>query len=146
MVLEVRDQPVGPDVGRIPPATLVLPGVPLTLIQPASRRERHQLLRVPRVVRVVRLGTTGGGDTRTVVEVVVPERVHCAAAILERAEQVRVLRLVLAGDQYATPRRRLPRGSNDLGQDMGPAGILQDRKSTRLNSSHVKISYAVFCL
>src|SRR5690606_41516410 len=25
-------------------------------------------------------------------------------------------------------------------------GILLDRKSTRLNSSHVKISYAVFCL
>src|SRR5690606_41279573 len=25
-------------------------------------------------------------------------------------------------------------------------GYLQDRKSTRLNSSHVKISYAVFCL
>src|SRR5690606_40615682 len=24
--------------------------------------------------------------------------------------------------------------------------IIQDRKSTRLNSSHVKISYAVFCL
>src|SRR5690349_13969931 len=27
-----------------------------------------------------------------------------------------------------------------------PAGTLQDRKSTRLNSSHVEISYAVFCL
>src|SRR5690606_40147339 len=26
------------------------------------------------------------------------------------------------------------------------AGALQDRKSTRLNSSHVKNSYAVFCL
>src|SRR5699024_12748432 len=26
------------------------------------------------------------------------------------------------------------------------AGHLQDRKSTRLNSSHVSISYAVFCL
>src|SRR5207302_2272049 len=25
-------------------------------------------------------------------------------------------------------------------------GVLLDRKSTRLNSSHVKISYAVFCL
>src|SRR5690606_39658228 len=25
-------------------------------------------------------------------------------------------------------------------------GVAQDRKSTRLNSSHVKISYAVFCL
>src|SRR5690606_40729175 len=29
------------------------------------------------------------------------------------------------------------------GRRSGPAG---DRKSTRLNSSHVKISYAVFCL
>src|SRR5690606_41969784 len=28
----------------------------------------------------------------------------------------------------------------------GCAGFLEDRKSTRLNSSHVKISYAVFCL
>src|SRR5690554_6525504 len=27
-----------------------------------------------------------------------------------------------------------------------PYGLLQDRKSTRLNSSHVRISYAVFCL
>src|SRR5690606_41486282 len=27
-----------------------------------------------------------------------------------------------------------------------PVSRLQDRKSTRLNSSHVKISYAVFCL
>src|SRR5690606_22415351 len=31
----------------------------------------------------------------------------------------------------------------DAGQPAGPA---EDRKSTRLNSSHVKISYAVFCL
>src|SRR5690606_41479259 len=28
----------------------------------------------------------------------------------------------------------------------GTATVLQNRKSTRLNSSHVKISYAVFCL
>src|SRR5699024_11853459 len=28
----------------------------------------------------------------------------------------------------------------------GRRGYLQDRKSTRLNSSHVSISYAVFCL
>src|SRR5690606_41619579 len=27
-----------------------------------------------------------------------------------------------------------------------PVAVRQDRKSTRLNSSHVKISYAVFCL
>src|SRR5690606_41317945 len=34
---------------------------------------------------------------------------------------------------------------NDLGED-GYALLDLDRKSTRLNSSHVKISYAVFCL
>src|SRR3989442_8484103 len=28
----------------------------------------------------------------------------------------------------------------------GDAGLQVDRKSTRLNSSHVRISYAVFCL
>src|SRR5207302_9213921 len=30
--------------------------------------------------------------------------------------------------------------------DASDGGELADRKSTRLNSSHVKISYAVFCL
>src|SRR5690606_41226185 len=43
--------------------------------------------------------------------------------------------------QGAVPRRR---------HHQAPAGRLlrggEDRKSTRLNSSHVKISYAVFCL
>src|SRR5690349_23729696 len=33
----------------------------------------------------------------------------------------------------------------DLDPDAEPAGTV-DRKSTRLNSSHVEISYAVFCL
>src|SRR3989442_4417224 len=30
--------------------------------------------------------------------------------------------------------------------NVSPDGALGDRKSTRLNSSHVRISYAVFCL
>src|SRR5690606_42079728 len=30
--------------------------------------------------------------------------------------------------------------------DLQTNGTIEDRKSTRLNSSHVKISYAVFCL
>src|SRR5690606_41758010 len=35
----------------------------------------------------------------------------------------------------------------DLHDDgVAAQGVLEDRKSTRLNSSHVKISYAVFCL
>src|SRR3712207_7124098 len=36
----------------------------------------------------------------------------------------------------------LPRGSRVLDAGCGPG----DRKSTRLNSSHANISYAVFCL
>src|SRR3712207_8413613 len=35
-------------------------------------------------------------------------------------------------------------GHLELGQDPGPHAA--DRKSTRLNSSHANISYAVFCL
>src|SRR5437773_2496174 len=33
-----------------------------------------------------------------------------------------------------------------LHRDIKPGNILLDRKSTRLNSSHITISYAVFCL
>src|SRR5438067_9886491 len=51
-------------------------------------------------------------------------------------------------------RRRLQhrphlRRSHPLGRRRhasGRPGVRQDRKSTRLNSSHVSISYAVFCL
>src|SRR5688572_32444079 len=44
-----------------------------------------------------------------------------------------------AGSAAGKPRR----GSRDRGSPIKPA---QDRKSTRLNSSHSQISYAVFCL
>src|SRR5690606_39680041 len=36
--------------------------------------------------------------------------------------------------------------AHGLLQAAGEGGLDRDRKSTRLNSSHVKISYAVFCL
>src|SRR5690606_41882651 len=48
--------------------------------------------------------------------------------------------------------RSLPALGCDQGRVLGsasgqaPTAATQDRKSTRLNSSHVKISYAVFCL
>src|SRR5437868_11626195 len=41
------------------------------------------------------------------------------------------------------PRRRRPRGRR---YGWGRSLTALDRKSTRLNSSHVSISYAVFCL
>src|SRR5437870_3476430 len=56
----------------------------------------------------------------------------------------------------AVIRPRTPiRGAGPVGEDVDPERILvqhlrrdhpADRKSTRLNSSHVAISYAVFCL
>src|SRR2546430_7362946 len=47
------------------------------------------------------------------------------------------------GRQYAAlfPRRAIARVPLD-----GATGVRGDRKSTRLNSSHSQISYAVFCL
>src|SRR3989442_2999411 len=37
-------------------------------------------------------------------------------------------------------------GADILALDLSPDQLEKDRKSTRLNSSHVRISYAVFCL
>src|SRR5690606_42110726 len=53
--------------------------------------------------------------------------------------------LVLVQDRA---RDRLPRGRPrlDVPEPRDPQAQPPDRKSTRLNSSHVKISYAVFCL
>src|SRR5690606_41418186 len=58
---------------------------------------------------------------------------------------------LLRGHRRADPRclehRRPPvHGQQADPRARGPGGSPQDRKSTRLNSSHVKISYAVFCL
>src|SRR5690606_41863232 len=51
---------------------------------------------------------------------------------------------VVVGDEHTA-------GDVDDGGHADPAGVVRvpsevNRKSTRLNSSHVKISYAVFCL
>src|SRR5438874_3337096 len=50
-------------------------------------------------------------------------------------------RLGVLGEQTAVHRHH-----RDLEQVRGGALDARDRKSTRLNSSHVEISYAVFCL
>src|SRR3712207_7511729 len=42
--------------------------------------------------------------------------------------------------------RGRPAVAQGVGPGLGDGGVRQDRKSTRLNSSHANISYAVFCL
>src|SRR5690606_41430540 len=60
-------------------------------------------------------------------------------------------RRALAGPLEAGDTRRRPGNHVPLFVGNGHNGVVErrldvDRKSTRLNSSHVKISYAVFCL
>src|SRR2546421_7893235 len=45
-----------------------------------------------------------------------------------------------------SPATTPPHGNPNNGRGGNPAGVDEDRKSTRLNSSHDQISYAVFCL
>src|SRR5690606_39359652 len=53
-------------------------------------------------------------------------------------------------NQQLNPKQRVISVSNDGGEtwqsSAADPNLPEDRKSTRLNSSHVKISYAVFCL
>src|SRR5690606_41445910 len=70
--------------------------------------------------------------------------------LFEIAHLVRLQSRSLGNTVYAVapiappPAYRLNRGNPAEPRESAPPG--GDRKSTRLNSSHVKISYAVFCL
>src|SRR5690606_42084848 len=58
--------------------------------------------------------------------------------------------LKMAGKSKDEIKKRVSEAAETLGLteflDRKPKALSGDRKSTRLNSSHVKISYAVFCL
>src|SRR5689334_24211999 len=51
-----------------------------------------------------------------------------------------------SGGEKSLPASSPKRGSGNAGQQQRCRRDLPDRKSTRLNSSHSSISYAVFCL
>src|SRR3989442_4107851 len=72
-----------------------------------------------------------------------------------RAEAPALIRARLVSDPYFLPifarplghsLKDLPRAKQFLSMTARREGGAKDRKSTRLNSSHVRISYAVFCL
>src|SRR5690606_41764167 len=54
---------------------------------------------------------------------------------------------LVSADVYAVEKAAMAKDISDLTKTVEQLKAKQeDRKSTRLNSSHVKISYAVFCL
>src|SRR5699024_12667854 len=77
-----------------------------------------------------------------------------AGSLRRRGELQRALGDLGTGHRQLVDHHRLPRAALVAGTVHGEGGRPlvralqreQDRKSTRLNSSHVSISYAVFCL
>src|SRR6266487_6903938 len=78
------------------------------------------------------------------------ERLHLAAAAARPAalgHGALLLSALAPGRDLAEGSRCAPdRGAGGCGPGAQPERRDQDRKSTRLNSSHPSISYAVFCL
>src|SRR2546421_3042580 len=68
------------------------------------------------------------------------------AQFVQRFRQVRLTRARRPLEDDGVRRREPPNPFQDLGHDGRDRDGLLDRKSTRLNSSHDQISYAVFCL
>src|SRR3712207_9016963 len=68
----------------------------------------------------------------------------CLDGVVLEAVEPRSLRHRRTSTRPAPPRRRALDG--DMPEEPGWHAPCVDRKSTRLNSSHANISYAVFCL
>src|SRR5439155_10295833 len=73
------------------------------------------------------------------------QRLHLVGVELERPlERLQRLGVALVVEQRASEEQQRQQVVRVLLEHLGQAH--EDRKSTRLNSSHVAISYAVFCL
>src|SRR3712207_8657168 len=74
-------------------------------------------------------------------------RSHPQVALLERDDvDLGLLERGLGAVDAGVGVHRLLQLGADRRDPLGPGAVEQDRKSTRLNSSHANISYAVFCL
>src|SRR5688500_19993749 len=102
-------------------------------------------------------------EARRIVDAVADHRPAIVASRLNAIQLVSALRSVLVGPQFAgsgvdqqplhvamsvAPDLRLRSGTihERVVRGHAPVVMQPDRKSTRLNSSHLVISYAVFCL
>src|SRR5690606_30426640 len=97
----------------------------------ALPRDRDQVVAIVRACRAHRVPVVARGAGTGTTAAAVPLQ---GGVVVSFARMDRILR-ILPGDRCAIVEPGVLNGQ-----------LQQDRKSTRLNSSHVKISYAVFCL
>src|SRR5690606_41207411 len=100
-------------------------GAPATVIYPLSL---HDALPISRIM-VIGVGGAGGNAVNNMIR-----------AKLEGVE------FIIANTDAQAVAQSLVEGARRIQLGLQVTQGLGDRKSTRLNSSHVKISYAVFCL
>src|SRR5436309_8901916 len=119
----------------------VVPGGILARLGLALRRQREfHLANATRIVRGCGVALFRYGDRDTIAEVIFGEP---GDAVLLGAFTLEALGLCL--DPLKRELLPIPMILAACGEAARIIGM-GDRKSTRLNSSHVKISYAVFCL
>src|SRR5690349_21926239 len=78
-----------------------------------------------------------------------PEEAEILAELLPRNVSVQIFRALLenVAGEFGAKMSAMDSATRNAGDVIDKLTILRkDRKSTRLNSSHVEISYAVFCL
>src|SRR5437762_7651516 len=76
-----------------------------------------------------------------------PARPHARAGRARRLEEVTLWNRPTVGVVYRQGSGTWPQcGALTMRRKLSPGAVAADRKSTRLNSSHRCISYAVFCL
>src|SRR5579871_2656646 len=112
-----RQRPMNP---ALPPALKI--GIE-ALLEGVSRKELAE-----KAAAISQVYRTGGGSAATVSD---------QAAVLAYISSRLPATYAVTAAVFAEIR--------DAASDVAPKSLL-DRKSTRLNSSHVEISYAVFCL
>src|SRR5204862_7056489 len=105
----------------------------------------------PRVLRSFLFHTPPPTDTS-------PLSLHDALPISATSMSGFAIEAVAVWPASSPPDEKTPSPPSEVGAPMswsrfvgaptslGGLGVFSDRKSTRLNSSHVEISYAVFCL
>ena len=118
MVLEEGDERGGLQPESWRATALLLPGVPLALVEVTPFDGRDELLRLPQIVGIVRLILSGQRHHGAVMKIVIPERVDAIAPLLVWSHQLHVLWLVLRHDDGCAPAGHLAYAPRHGGQDM----------------------------